>query len=91
MRYRIPPYIDMTVDGRFVNMRRPSWPMRIAGVAIVIAVVAGLIGIAALALWIATLLLPIAILAACIAWIAYRFQSWRSRGTARAPRDLYSP
>ncbi len=89
MRYRIPPYIDMTVDGRFVTPRRTSWPMRVAGVAILVAIVAGAIAIGALLLWIATLMLPIAILAACIAWIAYRFQAWRGGGPSPVRGDIY--
>lgn len=78
MRYRIPPQIDMRIDGRFVSPKRASWPAKIAGVAILVAVLAGAIGLAALALWVATLLIPIAVLAAVIAWIALRFQAWRA-------------
>lgn len=69
--------IEMSVDGRFIDPRRISWPMRIAGVALMVAVVTGAVGIAALALWLATLLIPLAVLAGCVAWIAYKFQSWR--------------
>ena len=80
-RTRFPPMIEMSVDGRFIDPRRISWPTRIAGVAIMIAVVAGAIGIAAIALWMATLLIPLAVLAGCVAWIAYKFQNWRNGST----------
>ena len=78
--------IEMSVDGRFIDPRRLNWPMRIAGVALTVAVVAGALGVAALALWIATMLIPLAVLAGCVAWVAYRFQSWR-RGPP-AGRDV---
>ena len=82
---RRPPVIEMSVDGRFIDPRRIRWPMRIAGIALMVAVVAGAIGIAALALWIATLLIPLAVFAGCVAWIAYKFQSWRQSPAAGRP------
>ena len=90
-RYRIPPHIDMTVDGRFVSPRCPNWPMRVATAAILVALVAGALAIAMLALWLIAALLPIAIIAVAIAWVAYKFQAWRGYGTARDPHDIYRP
>ncbi len=82
-RTRFPPMIEMSVDGRFIDPRRLSWPVRIAGIALTVAVVAGALGVAALALWIATMLIPLAVLAACVAWVAYRFQAWRQGSPPR--------
>ena len=91
-RYRVPPRIDMTVDGRFITPSRPNWPMRIATAAILVALVAGALAIALLTLWLLATLLPIAIIAAAIAWVAYKFQAWRGGyRTTRNPPDIYRP
>jgi hypothetical protein len=89
MRYRSPPQIDMLLDGSFRLPRRPSLPMRIAGVAIVVAVLAGTFAIAALALWLAIAMIPIVVIAGVIAWAAIRFQLWRTRRPLATPPDIY--
>lgn len=91
MRYRVPPQFDMLLDGRFRMPRRPTLPMRVAGVALVIAVLAGTLAIAALVLWLAVALIPIAIVAGLVAWAALRFQLWRSRRSPGGPPDIYRP
>jgi hypothetical protein len=91
MGYRIPPHIDMTVDGRFISTRRPNWPARIAGAAILVAVVAAALAVASLAIWLLAMLLPIAIVAAAVAWLAYKFQAWRGSGITRDQRHIYRP
>ena len=52
--------------------------MRLAGIAVIVAVLAGAVAVAALALWVALALIPIALVAGVIAWAAIRFQLWRS-------------
>ena len=61
-----------------VEVRRPSWPMRIALAAAVLALLAGGVALALLAFWLAMILLPIAILAALIAYAIGRFELWRA-------------
>ncbi|HSU05239.1 MAG TPA: hypothetical protein VLI93_06670 [Acetobacteraceae bacterium] len=91
MRYRSPPQLDMLLNGTFRLPRRPSLPMRIAGVAIIVAVLSVTVAIAALALWLVAALIPIAVVAGVIAWAAIRFQLWRSRRTYSGPRDVFRP
>ncbi len=69
--------------------RRPSLPMRIAGVAVLIAVLAGTLAVAALALWLVVVLIPIAVVAGVVAWAAIRFQLWRARRPYSGPPDVY--
>ncbi|MGH7154128.1 MAG: hypothetical protein ACREF3_09365 [Acetobacteraceae bacterium] len=89
MHNRPPHQFDMLIDGTFRTPPRPSLPMRIAGVAIIIAVIAGSLGIVALALSFAIALIPVAVIAAIIAWVAIRFQLWRSGRRYGGPRDLF--
>lgn len=90
MPNRPPPQIDMLIDGTFPMSRRPSLPMRIAGIALVVAVLAGGLAMAALALWLVAALIPVAVLAGVIAWAAIRFQLWRS-GRSWGSRDVFRP
>lgn len=79
----------MLIDGTFRTPPRPSLPMRIAGIAIIVAVTAGTLAVALLALWFAVALIPIAVIAAIIAWAAIRFQLWRSGRRYDGPRDVF--
>jgi hypothetical protein len=77
-QHRFPPQIEMRIDGEVIPPQ-PSWPMRLAGAAIIVAVLAGVIAVAALAFWLAVALVPIALVAGLVAWAAIRFQLWRAR------------
>jgi hypothetical protein len=90
MPNRPPPQIDMLIDGTFRMPRRPSLPLRIAGVALLVAVLAGGLAVAVLALWLLAALIPIAVVAGVIAWAAIRFQLWRSR-RSWGSRDVFRP
>jgi len=70
----------MRLDGEFISPPAPSWPVRLAGTAIVVAVLAGVLALAALAFWVAVAMVPIAIVAGLVAWAAIRFQLWRAQG-----------
>ncbi|MDE2005658.1 MAG: hypothetical protein KGI51_03750 [Rhodospirillales bacterium] len=76
---RRPPMIEMRLDGEFLAPPRSTWPVRIAGAAIVVAVLAGVLALAALAFWVAIAMVPVALAAGLIAWGAIRFQLWRLR------------
>ena len=75
------PAVDMTPDGRFLPPPRPPMTLRIGSIAVMDAVLAAGLGVAALALWFAVILLPVAIGAAVVAWLAFKFQVWRTRGS----------
>lgn len=80
----------MVIDRSFRFPSRASLPMKIAGVAIIVAVLAGALSVAVLALWLLAALIPIAVVAGVIAWAAIRFQLWRSRRTYNGlPPDLF--
>jgi hypothetical protein len=80
----------MVIDRSFRFPSRASLPMKIAGVAIIIAVLAGALAVAVLALWLLAALIPIAVVAGVIAWVAIRFQLWRSRRAYNGlPPDLF--
>ena len=81
---RTPPQIEMRIDGDFLP-QRPSWPARLAGIAVIVAVLAGSLAVAALALWLALALIPVALVAGLIAWAAIRFQLWRRGASFRGP------
>jgi hypothetical protein len=84
-RYRLE--IDMRPDGSFREPVKPPLAARIFFWAIVVVTVAGSIVVAALALWVALALVPLVIGAAIVAYLAFRFQLWRSGGTlGRGPR-----
>ncbi len=74
---RLPPQIEMRLDGDLLPPR-PTWPMRLAGAAIIVAVLTGVIAVAALAFWLALALIPVALVAGVVAWAAIRFQLWRN-------------
>jgi hypothetical protein len=89
MSDRIPPELDMLPDGTF----RPTQPpiaVRVFRWAAIIALLAGGLALAALALWFALILIPVVIGAGLIAWLAYRYQIWR---TGRGPgnRNVWRP
>jgi hypothetical protein len=75
---RVPPQIEMRLNGEVIPPT-PSWPVRVAGLAIIVAVLAGVIAVAALAFWLAIALIPVALVAGLVAWAAIRFQLWRAR------------
>jgi hypothetical protein len=75
-RYRLE--IDMRPDGGFSEPAKPPLAARIFFWAILVATITGAVVIAALALWVALALIPLAIGAAIVAYLAFRFQLWRS-------------
>jgi hypothetical protein len=92
MRDHEPPQIEMRVDGSFAPPHAPTWPMKLAAGAVVVAVLAGMIALAAVLFWLALVLIPIAFIAGLVAWAAFRFQLWRAgRSFGRGPRDLFRP
>ncbi len=78
MPAREPPLLDLTPDGQFRRPVRPSWAMRLAGWALVVAILAGGLAAAAVALWLALALIPVAIVAGLVAYAAFRFHLWRT-------------
>jgi hypothetical protein len=84
-RYRLE--IDMRPDGSFREPDKPPLAARIFFWAVLVATAAGGIVVAALALWVALTLIPLAIGAAIIAYLAFRFQLWRTGGSLRGGRD----
>jgi len=91
MTNRVPPQIDVYLDGRFQMPRRPSWPMRIAGIAVVVAVLAGALVVAALALWLVAALIPVVVVAGVVAWAAITWQRWRAGRAYGRRQDLFRP
>lgn len=83
-RYRL--QIDMTPDGDFREPAKPPLAARIFFWAILVVTVAGSIVVAALALWFALALIPLVIGAAIVAYLAFRFQLWRSGGSLGGKR-----
>jgi uncharacterized membrane protein YoaK (UPF0700 family) len=75
--------IEITPEGEIRQPERPPLAMRIALIAAVVALIAGAIAAAALALWVALALIPVAAIAAVVAYLAFRFQLWRSRRSFR--------
>lgn len=87
----MPPDLDMTPDGRFLDP--PATPViaRVVRGAIVVAAISGVAAAALLALWFALLLIPVAIGAGLLAWAAFRFQLWRAGRSFGRERDLSRP
>jgi hypothetical protein len=77
MSERVPPDLDLLPGGSF-RPRRPPLAARVFRWAVIVALVAGLLALAAVALWFALVLIPVAIGAGLIAWLAFRYQLWRS-------------
>ena len=88
-----PPTIEMRLDGTFPPPRGASLPVRIAGIALAVAVLAGgfalLALVAWLVLWAVLILVPMALLAGAVAWAAYRLQTWKAARSFGGPRDLF--
>ena len=82
MSQRLPPELDLLPDGRY-RPRRPPIASRIFAWAVIVAVLAAGLAIAALALWFALVLIPIVIVAGLIAWVALRYQLWRTGASFR--------
>jgi fatty acid desaturase len=80
MSDRRPPEIELLPDGSY-RPRRPPIAARVFAWAVVIAIVAGAFAVAALALWFALILIPVVVVAGLIAWLAFRYQLWRTRQT----------
>ena len=91
MPYRVPPQIDMYVDGRFRVPGRPTWPMRVAGIALLVAVLAGAVVVAALALWLVAALIPVVVVAGVVAWAAITWQRWRAARAYGRRQDVFRP
>jgi hypothetical protein len=83
--------LDMTLEGRFVEPPRPPLLPRVMLWAIIVAVLAGALSIAAFALWFALLILPVAVGAAVVAYVVFRFQSWRAQRSVGSQRNLWRP
>lgn len=73
-----PPEIELLPDGSY-RPRRPPIATRIFAWAVVIAIAAGALAVASLALWFALILIPVVVAAGLIAWLAFRYQLWRTR------------
>lgn len=71
----------MRPDGSFREPAKPPLAARIFFWAILVATIAGGIVVAALALWVALALIPLVLGAAVVAYLAFRFQLWRSGGS----------
>ena len=80
MRDHPPQLLDMTPHGEFVAApRRATWPLRLGFGAALVAVAASGLLVAALLLWVASVLLPVALLAGAVAYLAFRYQRWKSK------------
>ena len=91
MNQRVPPELDMTINGDFVAPARPPITSRILMWAIVVAVLAGAISLAALALWVALLILPVALGAAVVAWGILRYRVWRAQRSMAGQSSVWRP
>jgi hypothetical protein len=75
--------IDMTLEGEFVAppaQPRPPIGARILLWAIVVMVLAVTALIVALTFWFVLMILPLVLGAAVVAYLAFRYQMWRSGG-----------
>ena len=81
----------MYLDGRFRAPARAPWPMRIAGIALVVAVLAGALVVAVLALWLLAALIPVVVVAGVVAWAAISWQRWRATQGYGRRRNLFRP
>ncbi len=83
---------DMRLDGSFPPPPGTPVAARIAGTALGVAVLVGALALAALVLWLVlwaiVVLVPIALLAGAVAWVAYRYQAWKTGGS-RGPHDVF--
>jgi len=91
MNQRVPPELDMTINGDFVVPPRAPVTSRILAWAIVVAVLAGALSLAALALWVALLILPVAVGAAVVAWAVLRYRFWRAQRSVVGQRSVWRP
>jgi Na+-translocating ferredoxin:NAD+ oxidoreductase RnfD subunit len=76
--------IDMTLEGEFVSpphQQKPPIGARIMLWAIVAMVLAVTLLIVAVTFWFVVMLLPLVLAAALIAYLAFRYQLWRSGRT----------
>ncbi len=84
---RVPPTIDMRLDGSFrTPPRAPGLPLSfklmVAGG--LVAMVAGSLAMAALAIWVFSMLLPVIVMAGLFGWGMVMFRRWqmtRGRGS----------
>ncbi len=82
MRDRVPQILDMTPQGAFVApARTATWPLKLGLGAALVAAVTGGLALAAVFLWVASVLVPVALVAGLVAYVAFRFQMWRVRGS----------
>ncbi len=80
-----PTIIDMTIEGGFASPepeQKPPFSTQVMVWASAIAALAMAGAIAVFAIWLLAFLIPIAIIAALLAYAAFRFQLWRSGGSA---------
>jgi hypothetical protein len=76
--------IDMTLEGEFVSpppLARPPAGARIMVWAILAMVLAVTVLIVALTFWFVVMILPLVLAAALVAYLALRFQLWRTGRT----------
>jgi fatty acid desaturase len=88
MSDRIPPDLDLLPDGSFRPRGLPL-ATRVFRLALIVAAVAVALALAAFALWFALVLIPVALVAGLIAWVAFRYQIWRSG--RMASRNVWRP
>ncbi len=82
----------MTLEGDFVSPPTPPRPpigARIMMWAIVAMVLAVTVLIVALTFWFVVMILPLVFAAALIAYLAFRYQVWRSGGSFTIRRGPY--
>jgi hypothetical protein len=73
--------IDMTLEGEFVAPPAPPIGARIMLWAIVAMVLAVTVLIVAVTFWFVVMILPLVLAAALIAYLAFRYQLWRTGGS----------
>ena len=88
MSDRVPPDLDLLPDGSF-RPRQAPLAARVFRWALVVASLAVMLALAAFALWFALVLIPVAIVAGLIAWLAFRYQLWRTGRSVN--RNVWRP
>lgn len=73
--------IDMTLSGEFVSPPRPPIGARIMVWAIAAMVIAVTLLIIAVTFWFVLMILPLVLAAGLIAYLAFRYQLWRTGRT----------
>lgn len=77
------PYLEMTIEGEFVDPPPPPklpFGTRVLLWAAAVAAIALACAVAVFALWLLAILIPVALVAALVAYGAFRYQLWRNGG-----------